>query len=91
MRLRFIKTAQGLGVNLDEIADLTKLDDGTHCQQAQAIAVRKLEGVRAHLRDLQSIEKVLLRLVPQCETRRGAIRCPLIESLIRDSARDTSG
>ena len=40
-RLRFIKTAQGLGFTLDEIADLVKLDDGTHCKEAHDIAAQK--------------------------------------------------
>lgn len=82
-RLRFIKTAQGLGFTLDEIADLVKLDDGTHCREAHRIAAQKLDAVRARLRDLQHIEKALARLVRQCETGRGAIRCPLIDGLIQ--------
>lgn len=85
-RLRFVKTAQNLGFTLDEIADLIKLDDGTHCAQAHDIAAQKLETVRARLRDLRKIEAVLMRLIRQCETRRGAIRCPLIEGLLRDRA-----
>jgi len=84
-RLRFIKTAQGLGFTLEEIADLVKLDDGTHCTEAHDIAAQKLTAVRARLRDLQRIEKALAQLVRQCETRRGAIRCPLIDSLVKDS------
>lgn len=87
-RLRFIKTAQGLGFTLEEIADLVKLDDGTHCKEAHDIAAQKLDAVRARLRDLLSIEKALARLVRQCETHRGAIRCPLIDSLIRDNEAD---
>lgn len=83
-RLRFVKTAQGLGFTLEEIADLVKLDDGTHCKEAHDIAAQKLEAVRGRLRDLQRIEKALARLVRQCETRPGAIRCPLIDSLIQD-------
>jgi MerR family mercuric resistance operon transcriptional regulator len=80
-RLQFIKTAQALGFTLEEIADLVKLDDGTQCREAHAIAVQKLAAVRARLHDLRSIENALARLVRQCETRRGAVRCPLIESL----------
>ncbi len=80
-RLKFIKTAQGLGFTLEEIADLVKLDDGTHCAEAHDIAAQKLHTVRARLRDLRKMETMLARLVRQCETRRGAIRCPLIEAL----------
>lgn len=84
-RLQFIKTAQALGFTLEEIADLIKLDDGTHCTQARDIAAGKLTVVRARLRDLQEIEKTLSRLVRRCETRRGAIRCPLIDNLARSA------
>jgi len=69
-RLRFIKTAQGLGFTLEEIADLVKLDDGTHCKEAHDIAAQKLDTVRVRLRDLKSIERSLSRLVSQCETHR---------------------
>ena len=80
-RLRFIKTAQGLGFTLEEIADLVKLDDGTRCNEARDIAAHKLAVVRARQRDLRRIETVLARLVRQCETHRGTIRCPLIGAL----------
>ena len=80
-RLRFIKTAQGLGFTLEEIADLVKLDDGTRCNEARDIAAHKLAVVRARQRDLRRIETVLARLVRQCETLRGTIRCPLIGAL----------
>jgi len=88
-RLQFIKTAQGLGFTLEEIADLVKLDDGTQCAEAHDIAAHKLAAVRARLRDLQRIEKALARLVRQCETRRGSIRCPLIDSLVAENISDT--
>lgn len=80
-RLQFIKTAQGLGFTLAEVAELVGLDDGTGCRAAQTIAQRKLHAVRLRLRQLKQIEKVLAQLVSRCETRRGAIRCPLIDSL----------
>ena len=81
LRLQFIKATQGLGFTLEEVADLIKLDDGTHCKEAHDIAAQKLDTVRERLRDLRKIETVLARLVRQCETRRGAVRCPLIGAL----------
>lgn len=86
-RLRFIKAAQALGFTLEEVTDLIKLDDGTRCVQARDIAGRKLDVVRARLRDLQRIERTLARLVRECENRRGTIRCPLIEGLASDRVR----
>lgn len=80
-RVRFIKSAQRLGFSLDEVADLLKLEDGSHCGQAREQGERKLADVRARLADLQRIEQVLADLVVRCGAQRGRVRCPLIESL----------
>ena len=80
-RLRFVKSAQRLGFSLDEIADLLKLEDGTHCDDARVLAEEKLGDVRAKLGDLQRIESALVRLVDDCCGRRGTITCPLIAAL----------
>ncbi len=80
-RLRFIKSAQRLGFSLDEIAELLKLDDGTHCAEARSLAELKLVSVREKLADLQRIESVLDQLVGRCASARGAVACPLIASL----------
>ena len=80
-RVRFIKSAQRLGFSLDEITQLLKLEDGSHCDEARAEAQRKLVNVRAKLADLQRIEAALADLVDQCCAVRGNIRCPLIATL----------
>ena len=80
-RVRFIKSAQRLGFSLDEIAELLKLDDGTHCREARKLAELKLVNVREKLADLQRIESVLDQLVDRCASARGAVACPLIASL----------
>ena len=80
-RVRFIKSAQRLGFSLDEIAELLKLDDGTHCREARSLAELKLVSVREKLADLQRIESVLNQLVGRCASARGAVACPLIASL----------
>ena len=80
-RVRFIKSAQRLGFSLDEIAELLKLEDGTHCREARAMAELKLVSVREKLADLQRIESVLNQLVGRCVSARGAVACPLIASL----------
>lgn len=80
-RVRFIKSAQRLGFSLDEIADLLKLEDGSHCTQARKQAERKLADVRARLDDLRRIENVLQDLVERCCAARGQVRCPLIAAL----------
>ncbi len=56
IRLRFVKSAQRLGFSLDEIAELLRLEDGTHCEEASNLAEHKLEDVRARLADLTRME-----------------------------------
>lgn len=80
-RVRFIKSAQRLGFSLDEVADLLSLDDGTQCQQARERGQKKLDDVRARIADLQRIEVALSDLVQRCGSKRGRVRCPLIDAL----------
>ncbi|MFN3566669.1 MAG: Hg(II)-responsive transcriptional regulator [Burkholderiaceae bacterium] len=82
-RVRFIKSAQRLGFSLDEIADLLRLDDGAHCDEARAIAQRRLADVRERRLDLQRIEQALGALVARCCETDGKVACPLIASLQR--------
>jgi MerR family mercuric resistance operon transcriptional regulator len=83
-RVRFIKSAQRLGFSLDEIAELLRLDDGTHCDAARSMADTKLTEVRGKLDDLQRIEAVLAQLVRRCDRAHGDVTCPLIASLQRN-------
>jgi|SRR5215472_8837152 len=80
-RVRFIKAAQRLGFSLGEIAELLKLEDGTHCGEARQLAELRLRDVRAKLSDLRHIESALSTLVARCSSARGSVRCPLISSL----------
>ena len=80
-RVQFIKSAQRLGFSLDEVSDLLMLEDGTHCDEARALAERKLQDVRDKLALLHCIESTLGKLVVQCGSARGAVTCPLIASL----------
>lgn len=83
-RIKFVKAAQRLGFSLKEIGQLLKLEDGTHCSEAAEIAVHRLADVRARLADLARMEAALLKLVSECDTRRGKISCPLIAALRQD-------
>ncbi len=80
-RVRFVKSAQRLGFSLDEIAELLRLEDGTHCLEASRLAEHKLHDVRAKLADLARMEVVLSELVCACHARKGNVSCPLIASL----------
>lgn len=80
-RVQFIKSAQMLGFSLDEIAELLKLEDGTHCKEASKLAERKLNDVREKLVVLSRMETVLAQLVEACHTKKGNVSCPLIAAL----------
>jgi MerR family mercuric resistance operon transcriptional regulator len=80
-RVRFVKSAQRLGFSLDEVAELLKLDDGAHCEEASGLAEHKLKDVREKMIDLARMEAVLSQLVSACHLRPGNVSCPLIESL----------
>jgi MerR family transcriptional regulator, mercuric resistance operon regulatory protein len=85
-RLRFIKSAQRLGFSLEEIAELLRLDDGTHCFEARQLAERKLADVRRKLTHLARLETVLAELVQACRSRKRNVSCPLIASLHESEA-----
>lgn len=80
-RVKFVKSAQRLGFSLDEIAELLRLDDGTHCAEASSLAEHKLRDVREKLADLTRMETVLSQLVCACHARKGRVSCPMIASL----------
>lgn len=83
-RVKFVKSAQRLGFNLDEVAQLLQLEDGAHCHEAADLATVRLADVRVRLTDLQRMESALSQLVMACATHRGRVSCPLIASLHRD-------
>ncbi|WP_240126223.1 Hg(II)-responsive transcriptional regulator [Thermomonas alba] len=86
-RVRFVKSAKRLGFSLAEIAGLLALEDGLHCEEAQAQAAHKLADVRARLADLERIEAALDELVRRCDAAHGRqVRCPLIQALKGTSA-----
>lgn len=80
-RLRFIKRAQTLGFNLDEVADLLALEDGRHCRDAERLGANKLAVVRERITQLRRVEQALTALVDQCHCNSGQVHCPLIASL----------
>lgn len=80
-RVRFVKSAQRLGFSLDEVAELLRLEDGAHCEEASRLAEHKLADVRGKLADLQQMETALSSLVGACHAQKGNINCPLVASL----------
>ena len=85
-RVRFVKSAQRLGFSLDEVVELLRLEDGTHCDEAAVLAEHKLQDVREKLADLARMEAALTNLVCACQARKGNVSCPLIAALQGEDA-----
>jgi Hg(II)-responsive transcriptional regulator len=80
-RIQFIKRAQELGFTLDEINTFLCLADGTDRKSIRDIASRRLSEIRQKIKDLQKMEKVLSKLVQECEATGQAAPCPVIRAL----------
>lgn len=80
-RVMFVKSAQGLGFSLNDIADLLRLVDGTRCSEARRIAEVRLTSVQTKLRELRRMEAALRSLIGACSDGEGHRVCPLIASL----------
>lgn len=80
-RVKFVKSAQRLGFSLDEVGELLRLEDGTHCSEAAQLAALRLADVRARLADLTRMETALSKLVNECCAHDGHASCPLINAL----------
>jgi DNA-binding transcriptional MerR regulator len=66
-RLRFIRSAQGVGLSLKEVAELLRLTgDESPCDEVMAALRRRLDGVRAKLRDLKRVERTLTGALDDC-------------------------
>jgi MerR family transcriptional regulator, mercuric resistance operon regulatory protein len=89
-RLCFIRSAQGLGFSLDEVAELLRLEDGAHCREASRLAEDKLQRVRQKLADLQRMERALAALVDACQAQADTLSCPLTESLQQGNCLDAA-
>lgn len=81
VRVLFVRRAQQLGFSLDEVAELLRLEDGAHCDDARRLAESKLIDVRRKLDDLRRIEDALAELVDRCCATKGEVKCPLITAL----------
>lgn len=81
--IRFIKHAQELGFQLEEIRDLLKLRSNTtgRCQNVRKRAADKLEDVEAKIQSLKSIQKNLKKLIEECDQRKTQELCPIIKGI----------
>jgi MerR family mercuric resistance operon transcriptional regulator len=83
-KLSFIRRSRELGFSLEQIRALLRLVDGGRytCSQVKVITVEHLDDVRARMKDLKRLEKVLRTMASQCD--RGKVPdCPVIDALFR--------
>jgi Hg(II)-responsive transcriptional regulator len=83
-RIRFIRRAQELGFNLEEIETLLELEDGTDRRTIRRIAGARLAEIRRRLADLKQMERALSHLLHECEAHQKAPRCPIIAAIATD-------
>jgi MerR family mercuric resistance operon transcriptional regulator len=83
-RIRFIRRAQELGFNLEEIESLLELEDGTDRRTIRRIAGTRLAEIRRRLADLKQMEHALSHLLHECEAHKKAPHCPIIAAITKD-------
>jgi MerR family mercuric resistance operon transcriptional regulator len=81
-RLAFIRRARELGFSLDEIRALLRLGgpERASCREVREIATHHLEDIRAKLRDLKKLERLLAKTVARCSGKM-APDCPVLDIL----------
>ncbi len=79
-QIKFIKRAQQLGFNLQEITDLLELGD-SHCHDVRIRAELKRDKISKQIKDLQDMQTALTNLIDTCHTGKTEPKCPLVESL----------
>tara|TARA_R110000868_G_scaffold104087_4_gene286264 strand:+ start:2775 stop:3209 length:435 start_codon:yes stop_codon:yes gene_type:complete len=81
--LSFIKHAQELGFQLEEIKELLKLrsESTGRCDRVRKRATDKLSSVQSKIKTLREIEKNLKNLLGECEARQNQEDCPIIEGM----------
>lgn len=88
-RLRFIRQAKGLGLELREIRDLLAPANGRRreqCQQVRAVLARHLSDVDTRLQELKSFRRTLQGALDDCDRalrRNENIGCPVVDRLGR--------
>src|SRR4051812_3741144 len=67
-RLQFIKSAQAVGLSLDDVDKMLDVAGGSGepCRQVVNLAERRLAEVREKIKHLQTVEKTLAKAVQHC-------------------------
>ena len=82
VKIRFIKNAQKLGFTLKEIRELMKfrVQKGRGRETVQVRARQKWQEVDDKIKNLKSLQRVLGKLIRQCEQSIPTDECPILAS-----------
>ena len=84
-RVQFVKAARTSGFSLDDISQLLsiRVDKQSHsCQEVTDITQKKLDGVKAKMAELKSVQQTLERLLESCcGGPANATHCSITEAL----------
>lgn len=80
-QILFIKRAQQLGFNLQEIADLLELGDG-YCNDVRIQAEKKLNKIEKQIKDLLTLQTSLNQLINSCYSGKSNQKCPIVQTLL---------
>jgi DNA-binding transcriptional MerR regulator len=83
-RIRFIKRSQNLGFTLDEIREILRLEQGGTRSAVRHVADARLTNIREKIVALKQMERVLSKLLFECEHTVTAGPCPIIAALNTD-------
>ncbi|MFE1598914.1 MerR family transcriptional regulator [Methylobacterium sp. ID0610] len=76
-RLRFIRSAQGAGFTLEQIAELIALDATDDRARARELAMERIGALDAKIAELKAAREALSRLARECGSG-SAGPCPII-------------
>lgn len=83
-RLRFIRSAQAVGLSLDDIKELLRLTDSNdRCGEVQSLLNQRIADVRTRMRDLRRVERTLTKALRTCCQSNDAGLCEAIGKLQR--------
>ena len=80
---QLLERAQELGFSLSEIRELLsiQIDPKKECSDVQRLAEAKIADIKAKIRTLQSMQRVLGNLAKACPGCGPSSECPILESI----------
>lgn len=82
-RLRFIRSAKGLGFTLKEIKGLLdlRIESAEDCDIAKEKVEAKLKTVEQRIDALDSVKRILVELMEACDRRQPTDECPILRAI----------